>query len=230
MFSRQRRQRSACRRSTPTPARRSGRRSYAAPFSDQSGRRAARKGTEVDADVCRRQALHARHDRHRHGVRRGDRQSSCGRSRRRSTCAALSHRACRRWSIAACVIVHVGGHNRGALTAFDANTGAVKWKWTGDGPSYGSPMAVGLRRHASDRRVHAGERSSASRPPPARCCEAAAHARTITQNVITPIFYGDTGDRVGPRASRDHGVQDRRSAAISGPPRTSGRTPTCRST
>ncbi|OLE84050.1 MAG: hypothetical protein AUF76_04485 [Acidobacteria bacterium 13_1_20CM_2_65_9] len=42
------------------------------------------------------------------------------------------------------VIVHVGGHNQGALTAFDANTGAEKWKWSGDGPSYGSPMAADL--------------------------------------------------------------------------------------
>jgi outer membrane protein assembly factor BamB len=42
------------------------------------------------------------------------------------------------------VIVHVGGHNDGALTAFDARTGAVKWAWTGDGPSYGSPIVVDL--------------------------------------------------------------------------------------
>jgi outer membrane protein assembly factor BamB len=41
-------------------------------------------------------------------------------------------------------IVHVGGHNNGALTAFDARTGAVKWEWTGDGPSYGSPIVVDL--------------------------------------------------------------------------------------
>jgi outer membrane protein assembly factor BamB len=42
------------------------------------------------------------------------------------------------------VIVHVGGHNAGALTAFDARTGDVKWSWTGDGPAYGSPIAVEL--------------------------------------------------------------------------------------
>ena len=38
------------------------------------------------------------------------------------------------------VIFHVGGHNKGALTAFDVNTGAVKWSWAGDGPGYGSPI------------------------------------------------------------------------------------------
>ena len=38
------------------------------------------------------------------------------------------------------VIFHVGGHDKGALTAFDLNTGDVRWTWTGDGPGYGSPM------------------------------------------------------------------------------------------
>ena len=38
------------------------------------------------------------------------------------------------------MILHVGGHNDGALTAFDTATGKVKWAWTGDGPAYGSPI------------------------------------------------------------------------------------------
>jgi outer membrane protein assembly factor BamB len=42
------------------------------------------------------------------------------------------------------VIFHVGGHNQGALTAFDVNTGDVKWSWNGDGPGYGSPIVVDL--------------------------------------------------------------------------------------
>jgi outer membrane protein assembly factor BamB len=41
-------------------------------------------------------------------------------------------------------IVHVGGHNSGALTAFDERTGEVKWQWTGDGPAYGSPIVAEL--------------------------------------------------------------------------------------
>jgi outer membrane protein assembly factor BamB len=40
------------------------------------------------------------------------------------------------------VILHVGGHNQGALTAFDPATGAVKWTWNGDGPGYGSPIVA----------------------------------------------------------------------------------------
>jgi outer membrane protein assembly factor BamB len=42
------------------------------------------------------------------------------------------------------VIVHVGGHGNGALTAFDAASGKVVWQWTGDGPAYGSPIAATL--------------------------------------------------------------------------------------
>lgn len=38
------------------------------------------------------------------------------------------------------VIFHVGGHDKGALTAYDVNTGAVRWTWAGDGPGYGSPI------------------------------------------------------------------------------------------
>lgn len=38
------------------------------------------------------------------------------------------------------VIFHVGGNNAGALTAFDVNTGDVRWRWDGDGPGYGSPI------------------------------------------------------------------------------------------
>jgi outer membrane protein assembly factor BamB len=42
------------------------------------------------------------------------------------------------------VIFHVGGHNQGALTAFDVNTGEIKWSWNGDGPGYGSPIVADL--------------------------------------------------------------------------------------
>ncbi len=42
------------------------------------------------------------------------------------------------------VIFHVGGHGQGALTAFDVNTGDVKWSWNGDGPGYGSPIVAVL--------------------------------------------------------------------------------------
>lgn len=42
------------------------------------------------------------------------------------------------------LIAHVGGQDRGALTAFDAETGAVKWVYDADGPAYSSPIIVTL--------------------------------------------------------------------------------------
>jgi outer membrane protein assembly factor BamB len=38
------------------------------------------------------------------------------------------------------VIFHLGGDNNGAVTALDLLNGREKWKWTGDGPGYGSPV------------------------------------------------------------------------------------------
>jgi len=40
------------------------------------------------------------------------------------------------------LIAHVGGHDDGALIAFDAATGDPRWRWSGDGPAYASPIAV----------------------------------------------------------------------------------------
>lgn len=40
------------------------------------------------------------------------------------------------------LIAHVGGHDKGALTAFDAATGAVKWSYDADGPAYSSPVSL----------------------------------------------------------------------------------------
>ncbi len=42
------------------------------------------------------------------------------------------------------LIVHVGGHDDGALTAFDPTTGAVRWTLKGDGPGYTSPVVADL--------------------------------------------------------------------------------------
>ncbi|MGH9904872.1 MAG: PQQ-binding-like beta-propeller repeat protein [Pyrinomonadaceae bacterium] len=42
------------------------------------------------------------------------------------------------------LIAHVGGHDKGALTAFDVETGAVKWSNETNGPAYASPIVVNL--------------------------------------------------------------------------------------
>jgi outer membrane protein assembly factor BamB len=42
------------------------------------------------------------------------------------------------------LILHVGRHDAGALTAFDPNDGEPRWRWTGDGPGYASPIVADL--------------------------------------------------------------------------------------
>ncbi len=42
------------------------------------------------------------------------------------------------------VIAWLGGPGAGALTAMDVASGAVLWRWTGDGPAYASPILATL--------------------------------------------------------------------------------------
>lgn len=42
------------------------------------------------------------------------------------------------------VIFHLGGHDDGALTALDVETGGTVWSWDGDGPGYGSPVIANI--------------------------------------------------------------------------------------
>jgi len=42
------------------------------------------------------------------------------------------------------LIAHVGGPDKGALTAFEAETGKIKWSNEADGPAYSSPLVVTL--------------------------------------------------------------------------------------
>lgn len=42
------------------------------------------------------------------------------------------------------LIAHVGGHDKGALTAFEADTGKVKWSNEADGPAYSTPIVATL--------------------------------------------------------------------------------------
>jgi len=89
------------------------------------------------------------------------------------------------------VIIHVGSHNQGALTAFDANTGAVKWSWTGDGPAYGSPIAAdfdGTRQVIVFTQQNLVGVSAAS----GELLWKRPFTTPSTQNTITPILYGKT--------------------------------------
>jgi outer membrane protein assembly factor BamB len=89
------------------------------------------------------------------------------------------------------VIVHVGGPGRGALTAFDAATGAVRWAFAGDGPAYASPVVAtiaGVRQVVSfTETLLVGV--SADRGEPLWTIP---FTTPWVQNSVTPIVDGDT--------------------------------------
>jgi outer membrane protein assembly factor BamB len=89
------------------------------------------------------------------------------------------------------VIAHVGGHDSGALTAFDAATGAEKWRWAGDGPSYASPViaTIGGTKQivtlSQDRMVGVSAATG-------QLLWSLPLRTPHTQNAVTPVVRGDT--------------------------------------
>lgn len=88
------------------------------------------------------------------------------------------------------VIAHVGGHDSGALLAFDAATGAEKWNWKNDGPGYASPIVVEL----------AGTRQVVTQSQQNIIGVNLANGELLwqipftteyVQNIVTPILYKD---------------------------------------
>jgi outer membrane protein assembly factor BamB len=89
------------------------------------------------------------------------------------------------------LIAHVGVRDKGALTAFDAKTGAEKWSWKGDGPGYASPIVVDL----------GGTRQVVTQSQNNIVGVAAATGQLLwhipfktpyDQNIVTPVLYHDT--------------------------------------
>ena len=89
------------------------------------------------------------------------------------------------------VVFHVGGHNQGALTAFDAITGDVKWSWDGDGPGYGSPILVELGATRQIVTVTQGKLVGLDAATGALLWEHPYASRNFT-NSITPVLYGQS--------------------------------------
>lgn len=88
------------------------------------------------------------------------------------------------------LIAHVGGHGRGALTAFDAETGAVRWSWDGDGPGYASPIAVGMdgvRQVVTQSQDHLAGVSAAD----GALLWKLPFRTPYTQNIVTPVLHRD---------------------------------------
>jgi len=89
------------------------------------------------------------------------------------------------------MILHVGGHNDGALTAFDPATGAVKWTWTGDGPAYGSPIIaeIGGTRQIV---VFSQRNLVGVNAADGQLLWSVPFESRSTTNSITPLVYGNT--------------------------------------
>jgi len=88
------------------------------------------------------------------------------------------------------VIVHVGGHDQGALTAFDANTGEVKWSWTGDGPSYASPLAADV--DGVHQIITLTQDNVIGVSTEGRLLWRRPFKTEYTQNIVTPLVLGNT--------------------------------------
>lgn len=88
------------------------------------------------------------------------------------------------------VIIHVGGDASGALTAFDAATGRVNWKWDGDGPAYASPIIAtlgGVRQLITQSQKHC----LAVSPADGKLLWKIPFTTPYDQNSVTPLVAGD---------------------------------------
>ena len=89
------------------------------------------------------------------------------------------------------VMFHVGGHNDGALAAFDVETGDIRWSVEGDGPAYGSPMVFelgGTRQVVTFTQAHLVGVAVATGE--VLCGRPYTTPNDTTSQ--TPILYGDT--------------------------------------
>jgi outer membrane protein assembly factor BamB len=88
------------------------------------------------------------------------------------------------------LIAHLGGPDQGALTAFNAETGEVKWSWTGDAPAYASPIVVergGVRQVVTQSKQNiigvSADRGELLWKIP--------FTTDYLQNIVTPLAYQD---------------------------------------
>jgi outer membrane protein assembly factor BamB len=89
------------------------------------------------------------------------------------------------------LIAHVGGHDGGALIAFDAETGNVKWRWNGDGPGYASPIVVeleGTRQVVTQTQQNIVGVSAAT----GELLWQIPFTTEYVQNIVTPVAYKQT--------------------------------------
>jgi outer membrane protein assembly factor BamB len=89
------------------------------------------------------------------------------------------------------VIFHPGGDQEGAIQAYDANTGAVKWSWKGDPPGYGSPILATLGGTRQVITITKGKVVGLDVASGALLWER-PFVSTNATNAITPVLYDQT--------------------------------------
>jgi outer membrane protein assembly factor BamB len=88
------------------------------------------------------------------------------------------------------LIVHVGGHDDGALTAFEPATGAVRWSLKGEGPAYASPVVAeigGVRQLVAETQT----RLMGVDPVKGALLWAVPFTTDYDQNAVSPLVIGD---------------------------------------
>jgi outer membrane protein assembly factor BamB len=88
------------------------------------------------------------------------------------------------------LIVHAGGHDGGALIAFDPATGEEEWVLEGEGPSYSSPIAVSLLgQRQIVLQVH--QKVLGVDPATGRRLWSLPFVTPCDQNIVTPLLAGN---------------------------------------
>ena len=88
------------------------------------------------------------------------------------------------------LIAHVGGPDRGALRAFEAATGKVRWSWKGDGPAYASPLVVdlaGVRQVVTQSQTKIVSVNAAT----GELLWSVPLLTSYVQNIVTPVVHRD---------------------------------------
>lgn len=88
------------------------------------------------------------------------------------------------------LVVHVGTSGQGALVALDAGSGEVRWRWSGDGPGYASPIAVDL---AGTRQIVTQSQSKivSVAADTGALLWSLPFATPYVQNIVTPVAFKD---------------------------------------
>ena len=103
-------------------------------------------------------------------------------------------------------MVAVGSDRDGGIVAYDLATGASKWKWTGDGPAYGSPVLIAV-----------GDTEAIITPTAAKMVAlAVADGQLLWEipysqgryNAATPIVHGQDNGHLRRAEPRHHGRED----------------------